>query len=666
MAVLGPVLLIGFGVEVWLARSSELDLGPSSFDNLYPNVVFGTMLPLLGALILSRLPRHPVGWLYLATGLASALTLFVYPWARTHLGAHPLPGTLAAAWVSEWIWTMGVMPLVTLGLLLFPDGRVPGRRWRILLYGDLTMVVLNVLAHGFRPGPLENHPFYDNPLGVPLPRALFDGLGAAAFVLLVVGFLGGVASLVVRWRRATGNERNQVRWVAFAAALLAVVGLVPAPVGPGGPVGVLLAAITIPLLPISVAVAILRHRLYGIEVVVRRSLAYAALTTVLLLLYAAVVTGLGSLVPGRTDRALAVLATALVALVFAPLRDRLQRAVDRMLYGDRHDPYAVLSGLGRRTDGAEAAPLEEAVATIASSLRLPYVRAEVAGEVPLVAESGTPAAAEQGTHEVPLTFQGETIGRLLLAHPGPGDPFRAADLRLLDDLGRQLGVTAHASRLAAALQRSREGLVTAREEERRRIRRDLHDGLGPALAGIALGLDAVGRLAADDPARAATLAGQLKEEVQASLSDVRRLVEDLRPPALDQLGLVGAVRQQARLLSERDPGLDVCVEAIGVVELPAAVEVAAYRITTEALRNVSQHAGARHCRVSLSLNGSGSLHVEIEDDGVGLAPAAERRTGVGLAAMRERAAELGGHCETRPAGLGGTRVVALLPLVVAS
>jgi signal transduction histidine kinase len=264
---------------------------------------------------------------------------------------------------------------------------------------------------------------------------------------------------------------------------------------------------------------------------------------------------------------------------------------------------------------------------------------------------------------VPLVFRGAQVGSLVVAPRSPRDPFRPADLRLLDDLGRQLGVTAHATRLAVALQRSREGLVTAREEERRRIRRDLHDGLGPALAGVALGLDAVARFAPDEPDRAGTLAGQLKAEVQGSLADVRRLVEDLRPPALDQLGLVGAVRQQARLLTERDPGLEVGVDATGVRDLPAATEVAAYRIATEALRNVSQHASARHCRVCLSLNGSGILRVEIEDDGVGLST--DRRAGVGLTAMRERAAELGGTCEIEPTALGGTRVTASLPVVAA-
>jgi signal transduction histidine kinase len=654
LGALGPALLLLTGAAALLTHQ-RFNLDSSVLEDVYPNIVFGSLVPLLGALVLSRVPRHPVGLLFIATGLASALTMVVYAYARTQLMTHPLPGTIAAAWVSEWIWTMGLMPLVTLGVLLFPDGRVDGRWRRVVLGVDLAMVGLNLVAHALRPGRLTNHPFFDNPLGVPLPRVLFDVLGSVAMGCFVLGFFGGVVSAVVRWRRAEGAERAQLRWFAFAAALLAVVGLTPT-----SPVGVPLTVLAIPLLPVSVAVAILRHRLYGVEVVVRRSLAYAALTTVLLLVYALVVTGLGALLDGRASTAVAVVATGLVAVAFAPLRDRLQSAVDRLLYGDRHDPYAVLSGLGRRLGTAEAAPLEEAVATIASSLRLPYVRVEVDGDVPLVAETGASPARADDLHVVALTFRGEAVGRLVAAPRGARDRFSSAEQRLLDDLGGQLGVTAHATRLAAALQRSREGLVTAREEERRRIRRDLHDGLGPALAGVALGLDAVARLSGDEPDRAARLAAELKVEVQQSLADVRRLVEDLRPPALDQLGLVGAVRQQARRLAERDPSLEVAVESVGVVELPAAVEVAAYRIATEALRNVSQHAAARHCRVCLSLNGSGVLRLDVEDDGVGLA--ADRRIGVGLTAMHERAAELGGSCRTAAGASGGTRVAALLPV----
>jgi signal transduction histidine kinase len=656
LAALGPGLLLGYAIELWLVPQGVADVGSTSFEDLYPNLVFGSMVPVLGALILSRIPRHPVGWLFLACGLASALTMFVYTWAWTHRTEHPLPGTLAAAWVSDWIWTMGVMPLASLGLLLFPDGKVPGPRWRPLLWSGLAMVGLNFLGHGFVPGPLENHPFFDNPVGVPLPREWFVAVEIAAVALFGLGFFGGVASLVVRWRRATGADRAQLRWVALSAALLAAMGVVPPSAGMLGDV---LAAIVIPLFPVSVAVAILRHRLYGIEVVLRRSLAYAALTAVLLLVYVVAVTALGRLLGGHADGAAALAATAFVAIGFAPLRSRLQHQVDRMLYGETGDPYLVLTGVGRRLDESVEDPLSEVAHTVASSLRLPFVRVEVdqADHPPIVASHGV---AGPELHEVPLTFRGDPVGRMLVAPRSAQDPFRAPDLRLLEDLGRQVGVVGHAVGLAAALQRSRESLVTLREEERRRIRRDLHDGLGPSLAGIALGLDAVHRIAPDDPAQAAELARELAEEVQGALADVRRLVEDLRPPSLDQLGLVGAVRQHADRLTDRDPGLEVSVGESPLTGLPAAVEVAAYRIATEALTNVARHADARHARVDIGFDTGGRLVVEVTDDGCGLAPSP--RAGIGLSAMRERAAELGGTCEAARGAEGGTRVRALLPV----
>ena len=463
-----------------------------------------------------------------------------------------------------------------------------------------------------------------------------------------------------RWRRAADNERAQLSWFALAAVLLVGAVMVP------GTLGVLLGLVAVPLLPVAIAVAVLRRHLYGVEVVIARSLVYATLTVVLLLVYAATVIVLGSLVQDRSNPAVSLAATALVAIGFAPVRDRLQSAARRLLFGDREDPYRVLTGLGRRLDVVDAASssddgvLEEIVQALATSLRLPYVRVEVgrpgSGDIQSAC-LGQPAA---GVRAVDLTFRGESIGRLEVAPRTPREPFTAAEATLLDDLGRQIGVSAHAMLLSRDLQRSRGRLVTTREEERRRIRRDLHDGLGPALAGIALGMDAVSRLVRSRPDEAARLAEQLKLEVQASLLDVRRLVEDLRPPALDQLGLVGAVRQQAARMSERGSGLDVDVAVHALPPLPAAVEVAAYRITTEALTNVARHAGAQTCRIDLAVDDAGGLLVEVEDDGVGLP--AHRRAGIGIASMRERATELGGSCEMAGGSRGGTRVTARIPL----
>jgi signal transduction histidine kinase len=254
---------------------------------------------------------------------------------------------------------------------------------------------------------------------------------------------------------------------------------------------------------------------------------------------------------------------------------------------------------------------------------------------------------------LPLVYQQETIGQLLLATRAPGESFNPADHRLLDDLARQAGVAAHAVRLMADLQRSRERLVTAREEERRRLRRDLHDGLGPALAAQTLKIGSARMIYPRDPITADALLAELERDMEASLADVRRLVYNLRPPALDELGLIGAIRdsiaQYRRRKGEPEVGrLSVSVDAPDELPaLPAAVEVAAYRIVQEALTNVIRHAHARQ--------------LTILDDGTGLATS--RRAGVGLASMRERAMELGGTWAVEALPASGTRVYAQLPVL---
>ena len=291
------------------------------------------------------------------------------------------------------------------------------------------------------------------------------------------------------------------------------------------------------------------------------------------------------------------------------------------------------------------------------ALRVPYAAIEfVIGEDTVVAaEHGCMASAPT---RFPMAYQGETIGYLAVSRRGPTEDFGVADRRLLADLARQAGVAAHASRVTTALQQARLALITAREEERRRLRRDLHDGLGPTLAGVTLGLHAAQSTVATDPDRTVTLLATLETQVEDAVSDVRRLVYGLRPPALDEFGLCRALQQHAVRI-ERDTQLSVTVEApdAGLGDLPAAVEVAAYRIATEAITNVSRHAGARTCRVRL--NRDSALLLVVTDDGIGLA--AGTPAGVGLTAMRERAAELGGLLSISSSGVG-TTVSARLPI----
>jgi signal transduction histidine kinase len=413
-------------------------------------------------------------------------------------------------------------------------------------------------------------------------------------------------------------------------------------------------------IPLAFAVSVQRDHLFDLDPIINRALVYGALTASVVGLNVLVVGLLGLLFQARGSFLLSLLATGLAAVLVQPLRTQLQRAVNHIMYGQRDEPAVVLARLGQRLEAtlAPEAVLPAIVETVAVALKLPY------GAITLWQhEEGTfVTAATYGCLAgrplvLPLTNQGAVVGQLIVTPRSPGEPLTAADHRLLDQIAAHAGVAAHAVRLTADLQRSRERLVAAREEERRRLRRDLHDGLGPTLASLTLQLDAARALLAPSPEADALLL-DMKEQTQTAVGDIRRLIDALRPPALDELGLVSALREYATGYNHAS-GLHVVIDApASLLPLPAAVEVAAYRIALEALTNAARHAHARTCRICLRVRDG--LCLEIADDGAGLP--AEPRFGVGLASMRERAAELGGRCTITPRPEGGTRVAAWLPL----
>ena len=624
----------------------------------WANASLALGFPIVGALIARRHPRHPIAWVFLVAGMGGALALFAYGYAQYALVTRPgaLPGGTALAWLSAWVWVLGLTPMVTFGLLLFPDGRLPSARWRPLAWLAAAAVALPALANAFMPGPLVNHPVARNPLGIPHAQAILRSAAQLGLACFVVAALGSIASVVVRYRRSRGEQRQQLKWLAYAVVVFLVANVVPLP---GPLVRVIVLSTAALLVPIAVGIAILKHRLYDIDLVINRSLVYAALSACVVGVYVAVVGLLGSLIGDQTRLTASLVATGLVAVAFAPLRQRLQRAVNRLLYGQRDDPYAVVAALGHRLEATVApeAVLPSVVEALAGALKLPYVAIELAGE-------DHPAASHGHLRGQPVRFplvhQGEVVGQLTVGPRAPGEALSAADRQLLEDLAGQVGVAAHAVRLTADLQRSRQRLVSAREEERRRLRRDLHDGLGSALAGLALQVGTARAVLGSDPASADAQLARLERGIQALLADIRRLVYALRPPALDELGLVGALRQQAATFATApDTPLQVQVDAADELPpLPAAVEVAAYRIATEAITNVSRHDHARTCTIRLVLDGN--LQLEVRDDGAGLP--AGYQAGIGLASMRERAAELGGSCTIQPGPAGGTRVLAHFPV----
>lgn len=639
-----------------LAAGVVVAMSPIAFaepvGDALPNIVLALALPVLGALVLRRRPGNALGRLWCATGLAAGITLAAYLYAEVAVVADPgsLPAGAAVAWLSSWVWVLGAVPLITIGALLLPDGRLPSSRWRALVAVDVAAIALLAVPNALRPGSLANHPV-DNPLGVHGVDAALDVLAGVGFLLFVAGAVAGAASVVLRWHRGSPELRSRLAVPALALGLLAATVAVPAD-------GALLTALDaaavgeLVVLLSALTVGLLRDELRAGQAALRRSLLYALLAGALAVAYAAAVALFAPVLPKAGAGLVATVAAALLVL---PLHERLRRAVERLVHGDRGDPLRALHRLGEQLDAAAApdAAVAAVASTVAAGLRLPRVDVIVLRDgVEETAVSSGPGP--RPSVRVPLVHHGEIVGALHVA-PNRGEAgLDRRDRRLLDALARHAAATVATLRLGADLQASRERLVTAREEERRRLRRDLHDGLGPTLAGIALGLD-IAR-ASRDPVEVARLLDELKDEASGAVTDIRRLVEGLRPPTLDELGLVAALERHAERL--RGGRLDVVVDAPAVGPLPAAVEVAAYRIVLEALTNAVRHAEARRCSVALRLDDD--LEVEVTDDGIGV-PAAPH-AGVGLAAMRERAAELGGTCTVSAASQGGTTVRVRLPV----
>jgi signal transduction histidine kinase len=617
-------------------------------------------------------------------GLALLLSLALVALGATETGMtdaliNPQWNPGGVGWRST-VYALRSLAMAAALLLLytFPDGRFTPRWTRPLA---AVWIGLNIAWFFF-----PRIPF--NPNDGPTWRA--TPLLSMAFG--VAWFSTGIIAQVLRYRRATDPlTRLQTKWTA-AGMLAAVLGttlyyglLVDYNTFDLLRLGDLYFAIRPPLrtilvslFPVFLGVAVLRFRLWDINLILNRALVYSTLTLLVAGVYILVVGGLGGLLEARGSLWLALLATALVAVLFQPLRERIQSAVDRLVYGERRDPYRVISALGQRLEAAiePEAVLPAIVETVVQALKLPYVAIrlhQVDESTPPIA-SGSPPESGATLAVLPLIYQGDEVWQLLAA-PRPGEAsLSPADLRLLGDLARQAGIAVHAAQATLALRQARERLVSAREEERRRLRRDLHDGLGPRLASQTLTLDVIARLVHTHPHQAEALARVLGEQTQQAVAEIRELINGLRPPTLDELGLSSAIAELASRLAQADPSLQISLERCSALpELPAAIEVAAYRIAQEALTNVVKHAQASQCQVIMCVETFPAgqnmtdeapplqvLVLEISDNGRGL-PAAIS-PGVGLASMSERAAEVGGRLLVESNPGGGALLRAELPI----
>ncbi|MFN8382535.1 MAG: sensor histidine kinase [Anaerolineales bacterium] len=537
--------------------------------------------------------------------------------------------------------------------LIFPDGRF-SPRWT----KPVALVMLGILV-------IENF-FPESKLNPQNNRTVGATLSLITMIIMVY--------VPVHRYRSMVNPilRQQTKWVVYGVSA-AIIGfyLVTLPAAFGlsmeegttyGLISITGMMLSILFIPISIGIAVTRSRLWDIDPIINRTLVYGALSFLTILFYVLTV-GVFALYfrSNETNLVISFIATGVVAILFEPLRQRLQRAVNRLMYGERDDPATVLVRLSQRLDSALApdSVLQTIVETLAQTLRLPYAAISLIDEAQAPRFASTRQLPPSELIHLPLTYQTERVGELILAPRAAGESFSTADMKLINIIAQQAGVAAYTVRLNNDLQKSRERLVTAQEEERRRLRRDLHDGVGPTLASLSQRIDTASEFVKTDPEKSVQLLKELKGQVKETVSEIRRLVYALRPPVLDEFGLVSAIREYVAQYSGPN-GMSITFDVTEPLpSLPAAVEVAAYRIALESFMNIIKHAEASACQIKIKIENK-ALLLEISDNGKGFS--AESRAGVGRTSMYERAAELGGECVFENIPTGGTRVSARLPI----
>ncbi|WP_246075473.1 sensor histidine kinase [Nonomuraea terrae] len=646
MAVASPVLGVA-AILLWAGLPPEW----TPARTVSPQSAVTVTFPAVGAFLLYHRPRLNMAWLMCAGGFGAAVSDL----SNALMFRAAADGEFA---VAGWLrlpthvgWAVCGLTLTMLLPLYSPDGRLPSPRWRPALLLGCVAITAATVRNVFRsPPPAEGYPYpqvIPNPLSVPALDPYSDVIATVGWAGIYTAMALAALSMAVRMRRADPVVRRQIGWPLFAFSGYIVFLVASAVSEDFRWPAVAWAAV----IPFAVAFAVMRYRLYGIDTVVSRAFVATGVVVVVSAVYFGAGT-LSSLLVSGYDQVAGVAAALFAGAFFQPLRRALQRAVDRLLYGPVGDPGVLAERLTqavRRGDPARA--LTSVVSVLRDGLAVEGVAVEVADGEPRYVESGRAGGRPR---EVPLVWHGTRVGRLLVGPPGPRRFPAAHNERVLATLTPYAADVAHAVRMAADLQRSRERILTAREEERRRLRRDLHDGLGQTLSSLAMTITMARMTLKKSPEAADELLGDLHAGMSAVTQDIRELVHGLRPPALDDLGLARAIRDLA--------GPADVVDAEGdLSDLPAAVEVAVYRIVQEALTNVRRHAHATHARIMLQREPE-VLRVLVEDDGRGL-PAAPH-AGVGLGSMRERAAELGGICVVTGEPGAGTRVEVMLPLPV--
>ena len=633
----------------------------------------------VGALILSRDRRNVIGGLMLWAVLVIAIAFMANEWAG-YLYEHGSETAVAwVGWPGSSLWLIGFFPLLIFLPLLFPDGRLPSRRWRPQAWAGLAILGLGFLIVGFADDvvsvastlPNGKDAELPNPLQIPALEPL-SGLGVVMWIGLLVLFVLSIVALILRFRRSTGVERQQLRWFSFAAIFLATYfifsSILESTGYTEGTLGEVISALGYLGLVAAIGIAILQYRLWDLDVVVKKTLVAGSLVVLVVLVYVGAVALFPSMVDIENPALLFVIALGL-GIAFRPVTRVGRRLADRLVYGSRATPYEVLTEFSERVGTSYAT--EDVLPRMAQVLgqgtgadvariwlragsvfRAAAVWPADAGDVEAVAEGDGLVVA--GETVVEVRDQGETLGALSVRLPA-SDPMTPTKEKLVHDLAAQAGLVLRNVRLVDDLRASRQRLVVAQDEERRRLERNIHDGAQQQLVALAVKARLAWQFTERDPEKAADLLAQIEAETQTALEDLRDLARGIYPPLLADQGLAAALEAQSR------KGLTgVSVDAHGIGRFPADIEATVYFCALEALQNVAKYAEADHTVVHLT-RANGDLSFEVADDGRGFDPV-NATSGSGLQGMADRLAAVGGSLEVSSAPGRGTTVAGRVPV----
>jgi signal transduction histidine kinase len=637
---------------VWISLAGDVRSRPGIEGDLsLSSMLLGSFVvagfAFSGAALVHLRPRNVLGWLLLVSGLMDAISN-----SGTAYGARALtdpdrslPLGLFATWLASWTLVPALLLPALVLPALYPTGRAPSPFWvwhiRVCLVGTALLGLAAATVNG-----VTNPAVAGTRLPWHAPEAWAWATAGTSAALLVPAAVVTIVGTMVRVARAKTPERQQLLWLVCVVGVMVATIFLPAT---EGPFTVMFACI-----PVAVVVGVLRYRLLGIEVVLRRTLLFVPLAVLVALIVGGLTTGLASLFPDGPLPLIA--ASAVVAILVIPVAGRLRLLVDRLVLGDRADPLALVDRIGAGLQVARDNPVASMLEAVATAAGASYaaVHDAAGGELAALGDLGST------TLDVPLVHGGTELGVLSLGPRRGASRVVAGDERLVLALAPHLAVVVSSRRLAEDLVRERQRVTTATVAERDRLRRDLHDGLGPSLSGIALGLEAASKALMRDPTAVPDLLERTRLEADAAVREVRRVLAGLRPAALDRQGLVEALHETANSLGMGAPGrprFELRVDALPA--LPPDVEESAFRIVAESMTNVARHSGAEHCSVEIKQR-NGDLRVGVTDDGHG--QASIRPMGHGLDSMRRRASDVGGRLTVACIEPHGTAVTVVLPL----